>query len=127
MNVKKSIATLCLPEGSFIVVGSGIIGALKIRESNDIDIVVDRDVYDTFEDLGWGKGLWGDHVVYQKEPFEIGYDWYGENARDLLNRAQVVDGVPYLGLDEVYEWKKMKGREKDIRDLGLIDEYRATH
>lgn len=127
MNVKRLITTLGLPEGSFIVVGSGILGALKIRGSNDIDLVVDREVYDSFEDLGWGKGLWGDHVVYQKEPFDIGYDWYGESAEDLLKRAQVVDGVPYLSLNEVYEWKKTKGREKDIRDLALIEEYRSVH
>lgn len=125
MNVREQIASLGLPGGSYIVVGSGILGALHIRESNDIDLVVDKEVYDTFESLGWNTGLWGEHVVYQRDFFDIGYDWYGENAQDLLKRAQVVDGVPYLSLDEVYEWKKAKGREKDVRDLVLIDAYRV--
>ena len=101
MNIKEKIASLNLPSGSFIVVGSGILGALKIRESNDIDLVVNREVYSTFKDLGWDKGLWGDHVVYQHDIFEIGYDWYGESAEDLLHRAQVIDDIPYLSLDEV--------------------------
>jgi len=127
MNVAKKISELNLPESSYIVVGSGILGALGIRESSDIDLVVTQEVYDHFESLGWEKGLWGNKVVFQKDMFDIGLDWYGETAQEVLKRAQVVNGVPYLSLDEVYEWKKRNGREKDLRDLILIDEYRATH
>jgi hypothetical protein len=127
MNFKQKITELNLPEHSYIVVGSGILGALGIRESNDIDLVVDKEVYNNIEKLNWDKGLWGDHPVLQRDVFDIGHDWYGETAQDLLKRAQIIDGIPYLSLDEVYEWKKMKGREKDLHDVVLIDQYRAAH
>lgn len=124
MDFKEHIASLKLPKGSFIVVGSGILGALGIRESSDIDLVVDEVVFRNFKDLGWDTGLWGDKTVYQRGVFDIGNDWYGETAQDLLQRAQVIDDVPYLSLNEVYEWKKTKGREKDLRDIALIDDFR---
>ena len=127
MNFKQKIAELDLPKGSYIVVGSGILGALGIRESDDIDLVVSEAVFQNISRLGWKQGLWGENIVFQKDIFDIGNDWYGKKVADLLKHAQVVDDVPYLSLDDVYEWKKMKGREKDLRDLGLISEYRRTH
>jgi hypothetical protein len=127
MDFKQKIAELNLPEDSYVVVGSGILGALSIRASNDIDLVVIEDVYQDIKKLGWKQGLWGEDIVFQQDVFDIGNDWYGEKAADLLKHAQIIDTVPYLNLDDVYEWKKMKGREKDLRDLELIDEYRKTH
>lgn len=126
MDFKHEIEKLQLPEDSFVVVGSGILGVLGIRESNDIDLVVDKVVYDSFENRGWDKGSWSDQVVFRRGVFDIGYDWYGQSAKDLLFKAEVIDGVPYLSLDEVYEWKKLKGREKDLRDIELINRYRGA-
>jgi hypothetical protein len=124
MNVKEKIAELNLPQNSYIVVGSGVMGALGIRESNDIDMVVTKEAYNYVKSLGWETGAWGDTTVFQKDVFDIGDDWYGKTAEDLLEHAQVIDDVPYLSLDDVYEWKKQKGRDKDIHDLELIDAYR---
>ncbi len=126
MNIKQRIAELNLDKDSYIVVGSGILGALGIRESSDIDLVVTEDVYQRIKKLGWKKALWGDHIVFQQDVFDIGNDWYGERVEDLLKRAQVIDGVPYLSVDDVYEWKKKQGREKGLRDLTLIDDYRRS-
>ncbi len=127
MNIKQKIAELHLVEGSYVVVGSGILGALGIRESSDIDLVVTEDTYQSIKQLGWKQGLWGEHIVFQWDVFDIGNDWYGKKAEDLLKKAQIIDDVPYLSLDDVYDWKKMRGLEKDNRDLALIDEYRQTH
>jgi len=124
INFKQKIATLNLPKDSYIVVGSGILGALGIRESNDIDLVVIDDVYRMMSELGWEEGRWGDKVVYQQGVFDIGKDWYGQTTSDLLKNAQYVDDIPYLSLNDVYDWKKQRGQEKDIRDIELIDAYR---
>ncbi len=127
MNFKERIAELDLPKDSYVVVGSGILGALDIRASNDIDLVVTEEVYRYIKSLAWEQGFWSDKVVFKKDVFDIGNDWYGKSAEDLLEQAQIVDGIPYLSLDNVYEWKKTNAREKDLRDLKLIDEYRSTH
>ena len=123
MNFSQKIQHIGLPEGSYVVVGSGILNALGIRESNDIDLVVSGDVYNVLDAKGWEHGTWSDQEVLRYDVFEAGQYWYGKLVGDLLKTAQVVDGVAYLSLDDVYEWKKKLGRPKDIKDLALIDEF----
>lgn len=127
MNFKQKITKLRLPKNSYVVVGSGILDVLGIRKSDDIDLIVDKETYDGFEKLGWNKAGWSDQIVYRQDVFDIGYDWYGKTAQDLLQRAEIIDGIPYLSLDDVYNWKKTKNRDKDIRDLALIDKYKASN
>lgn len=124
MNFKERILELNLPNDSYVVVGSGILNALGIRESDDIDLVVTEQVYREIEARGWKRGLWGKEVVFQNDVFDIGNDWYGKTAEELLQHAQVIDEVPYLSLDDIYSWKKQRAQEKDIRDIQLIDNYR---
>lgn len=55
-------------------------------------------------------------------------DCAGEQAirssHDLIDTAEVIDGVPFTNLDEVILWKTAMGREKDLNDLELIANYR---
>jgi len=37
--------------------------------------------------------------------------------------AEVIDGLSFVLLEEVLKWKKLNGREKDLRDVELIMEY----
>lgn len=128
MNFSEEIATLGFPEGSYVVVGSGILNALGIRSSTDIDLIVTDEVFYSLADKpDWTQGRWGEKNVYQRGAFEVCNDWYGQNAVDLLKRARTIDDVPYLSLGDVYEWKKQNGREKDMQDVALIDEYRKKY
>jgi hypothetical protein len=126
MDVAAKIKELNLPNDSFIVVGSGILGALGIRESSDIDLIVSQQVYDLLENAGWDHDNWSDQTVLKKGVFDIGRDWYGKKVNQLLEDAQYVESIPYLSLDDVYEWKKRLGRPKDLADLILIDSYRNS-
>jgi hypothetical protein len=125
MNISQEIKNINLPQGSYVVVGSGILGALGIRQSNDIDLIVSREVYENLEAQGWSYDSWPDQQTLTKGLFEVGVHWYGKEVDELIKDAQYVEGIPYLGLDDTYEWKKKLGREKDLKDLELIDEYRA--
>ncbi len=55
-------------------------------------------------------------------------DWYpGEwDVSDIIAKAEIIDGLPFVTLDTVVKWKKLKGREKDIRDIELIEEFLKT-
>lgn len=74
MNFKQKIAELNLPTNSYVVVGSGILGALGIRESNDIDLVVTEEEYRNIERLGWERGTWGDDIVFKNGVFDSDLD-----------------------------------------------------
>lgn len=127
MNFKEGIAKLKLPSGGYVVVGSGILNALGIRNSHDIDLVVTEEVYRSIERLGWEQEIQGNRVLLKRDVFDIGRDWHGRSAKEILGHAQIIDGIPYLNLDDLYKWKKEKAREKDLRDVALIDAYRSTH
>jgi hypothetical protein len=126
MNISERLKELNLAENSFIVVGSGILNALSIRESSDIDLIVTEDVYARVEAEGWDHDTWTDQTVLNRDVFDLGRFWYGKYTKELLKDAQYVDGVPYLSLDDVYEWKKDMGREKDLGDLKLIESYKLA-
>lgn len=126
MNIVQKLGKLNLPINGYVVVGSGVLNASGIRESNDIDIIVSKSIYDKFEAEGWQQANWSDQIVLKKDVFDIGTNWYGLQVDQLLKNAQYVDGIPYLSLDGVYQWKKKLGREKDLADLKLIDEHRSS-
>lgn len=126
MDIKKNIEFYNLPKFDFVVVGSGILGALAIRESNDIDMIVNQEVYDEFAKQGWEHSVWGeDQVVLKNGPFDVGTNWMGESLDSLLSRATVIDDVAYYPLEELLAWKRERTRQKDINDVLLIERYLA--
>ena len=126
MDIRSKIASLGLPEGSFIVVGSGILQALHIRESNDIDIAVSQDIYDQLSQTpGWTKVQSLEQVVLKKDVFDICTSWSGRDVKTLLNAAVYIEDIPYLNLDDLRVWKAHMQRPKDLVDVELIDKYEA--
>lgn len=127
MNIAKKVQDLNLPENSFIVVGSGILSALGIRESQDIDLIVSVDVFDTLKKQGWDVGNWPDQVSLTKEVFDVGTQWSGLTVKELLVNATIIDDIPFLSLSDLRAWKLLKARPKDISDVALIDTYLKSH
>jgi hypothetical protein len=123
MNITQRVKELDLPKGSFVVVGSGILNALRIRDAGDIDLVVTDEVYKRFEREGWQQIEGADQILLKRDVYDVCKSWYGKAVDELINTAQSIDGIPYLSLEGVYAWKKSFGREKDLKDLVLIDEY----
>lgn len=127
------IKALGLPQGSFVVIGSGILAALGIRQTSDIDLAADGATYEmlaaesrewTEEDTGHGLRLMSSDGV-----IEVWRDWSPAPSGDwsveeLLRDAVVIDGVAFVSLERVRRWKLWRGREKDLRDVALIDAYR---
>ncbi len=131
VNRKDVIAktkSLNLPRGSYIVYGSAPFAVLGIREVNDIDLLVSDELYEKLKKDGWKKVIKGPN----DEPltFDI-YDahrtWkfsgYAPSLPELLSRSFEVEGVPFASLEDVQKWKADWGREKDLEDIILIDNY----
>jgi len=123
MNIKQKIQSLDLPENSFVVVGSGIMGALGIRESNDIDMIISQEVFDDLERKGWDHDNWPDQIVLKNDVFDLGVHWMNEKVEDLIKKATIIDDIPYLSLTDLLTWKIARSRPKDILDVQLINDY----
>lgn len=98
-----------------------------LRECNDVDVVVSEDVFYSYENNPeWtveiteagGRGL-------KKDRMELFKDWLpGEwNVDKLIDESEIIDGLPFVRLEEVLKWKKLMWREKDRQDIELINKF----
>ena len=51
----------------------------------------------------WGSGEW--------------------SVQELIRGAEIIDGLPFVRIEEVLKWKRLNGREKDLKDAELIGRY----
>ncbi len=118
-----------------MVLGSGILGALGIREIKDIDLLVSPKLFDELKFQGWVSV----QKEYQNRPREVLLNgdveafkefWLGEKDIDVLkmiSEAQIIEGFPFLPLDKLVEMKKAMARERDLKDIEFIQNYLAKN
>ncbi len=135
MNIFEETKKLNLITGEYIVLGSGILGALGIREIQDIDLLVTPKLFDELKQAGWKydevemEGRMRERLT--KDNAEAFKDfWYGEYTPDTMRMIREVDmikNVPFLPLTKLVEIKKIWNRPKDIQDIQLIEKYWEEH
>ncbi|MEH0530029.1 hypothetical protein QBA75_24160 [Streptomyces stelliscabiei] len=125
----RELLTLNLPTDDYVVAGSGPLLAYGLRQDvNDLDIVARADAWKIALSLAdatvppSGHGLM---VVLFDGDIEIFDRWLpgAPDADELINSAELVEGIPFCPLPQVLEWKTRSSREKDMRDIKLIMEY----
>lgn len=132
-----AVKALDLPAGSYLVVGGSCLDVRGIRKSNDIDIVVTPETFALLQSRGWEidtpfRQKWGRDRL-KHDCFEVYSDMIIESenrfvpAADLVRRAEMFDGVPFLSFDEFIFFKRENSREKDLADIALIEEYLRTN
>lgn len=127
------LRSLDLPLGDYAVFGSGPLLARGIIEhANDIDIIA--------RDAAWEQALEQGELNYLPEEdvtiasffgglVGVGVSWaYGEVAiDDLIDTAELYNGVPFVLLDHVITYKQIAGRDKDHAHLERIEQWQRTH
>ncbi len=105
--------------------------AAGIREANDIDLLVSEEIFQKLKETGWKELDKGPndvplvYGVFEAHEKSWSFSSHDPSLKELLATANVVDGVPFASLEEVRRWKVTSGREKDLVDIRLIDEYLA--
>jgi hypothetical protein len=135
MNKDQIIAKIKeqdFPDGTYVAFGSCPLAVAGIRPSEDIDLVVSPVLYTLLQQRGWRIKLdqAGVPMLYNDD-FEICKCWtvgtYRATFEDLKASAEVVEGIPFVKLSEVVNWKKTSDRPKDKEDIGLIKTYMHEH
>jgi len=124
--MQKKLQKLGLNPDNSIVIGSGILQALNIRKSNDIDLVVSSKDYTRLKKTG--KILKTDNIEIATIWQVSGKKYYFKN---LAENSTVINNVRYITLDFLYKTKKSwitngTARPKDLKDIKLIEKYFAT-
>jgi len=115
---------LYLPADDFAVFGSGPIAIRNLRENEDIDIIV-------------RPGLWNELIsvfpsVNEKliklnhiEIFKHWLPWFPD-VNELIDKADLINNIRFVRLENVLIWKKALKREKDLNDIFLLEDYLNT-
>jgi hypothetical protein len=126
----QKVKNLKLPKGKYALFGSAPMGIRKLRDCHDIDIIVVDDLWNEYRNKsGWeykinergGESLTNGDI-------EFWHDWlpWYQNVNELIYGAEMIDGLPFVQLKYVVEWKKAYGREKDFSDIKIIEEFLRT-
>lgn len=135
--MKNKLDELGLNQDNSCVIGSGILQALGIRESKDIDVVVSEEMFNTLKQSGkFTVGEAFGHEILRDDIFEIGAVWNVSGKpyklEDLKKESTIIDDVQYVSLEFLYQVKKSWAtlddpRQKDIDDVKLIEKYIQDH
>jgi len=125
-KVVAIVRALGLPPEQYVVVGGAALAARDLRNTDDIDLVVTRGLFAQLADSGWTgksrpngkpglrKGCVEAYLDVNTDGFERSTDW-------LIQHAEVVQGIPLVDLHTLCAWKRTYGREKDLKDVHLLE------
>ena len=119
----EALRALGLSEGQYLIWGSGPLAMRGLRLGRDVDLLVTRDVW---EKLAQKHEVGGEkkNVILLRE-VEVWGDCMNLTGRvdEMIEDCDWIEGFPFMKLGYVVEWKRWLGREKDLRDVALIEEH----
>ena len=128
MNIIERVKKLNFPFGEYVIIGGGVLDALGIRATNDVDAAVTQKLFKELRATGeWEEEAKHGKIFLKRSDVDINPDisWseYPTTNEEAISSAIVVDGIPFMNLEELKRFKLASGREKDITDIKLIEEY----
>ena len=103
--------------------------AHNLKEARDIDIVVAKDLFNGLKQ----SVQWESHTkpnggpALKKGAVEVFLDVnsgnHNPNTEDLINEAEIIDGVPFISLLELIKFKEQYNRPKDVEHIKIIKDY----
>ena len=118
----ERVKALPFPKEDYWVITGGAMVLYGLREkTHDIDLGCTSRLADALEKQGAQVSIRGDGTrkLVLEGDVEIMENW-------LYDRVEEIDGVPVISLAGLREMKLALGREKDLRDVALIDAFTAA-
>jgi hypothetical protein len=127
----KQLDKLNLPKEQYVIVGSGSLGARKIRESHDLDVLVTEELW---QNLRLKYALTKIKPVENIDIGDVQILGHGSMFRtteiasveEIIKTADIIYDHKFINLNLLKKFKLREGREKDLNDVRLIDKYLQT-
>lgn len=138
-NKKKfdAVRSLDLPLGQYAIISSGPMGIRNIREIGDIDIIVTDELwnvlskkYSVVEKDKVSKISFPDGIVEAFCQTSFSQTFQDETipkVADRIAEAEIIDGLPFDQIRHVLYFKRMMAREKDLKDILLIETWQRQN
>jgi hypothetical protein len=124
-----NLRRLNLPDGEYVIYGSGPLGVRGIRDVHDLDVVVTDDLYKKLLEKYPGKEINDGKKRFIKlgkiELIQASYSLIKDIKKAIAN-ADIIDGLKFVRLKDLLRWKRRMGRKKDFKDIKLIKDYIET-
>ena len=126
------VKSLNLPVGDFAIFGSGpLIVRGIIPASNDLDIICRGQAWERVKAIGVLEYLskYDVTVVTMCDGrLTFGTKWaIGEfDIDELIDGAEKIDGLPFVRLEHVTNYKEISKRPKDLRHIEALKAYQLT-
>lgn len=125
-----AVKELHLPEWEYAIFWSSFLVIRNIRESDDIDILVKKDLWNKlvkkYPNNITRLPISHDECIRLKDKWtEIVKDWihlYGQED-EMIDTADIINWLPFVKTEYFKERKSKMWREKDKKDLELLNEY----
>jgi len=121
----QRVKDLKLPKGKYALFGSAPMGIRRLKDCHDIDIIVTEDLWNEYRNnKNWKIKRFNDKNSYlENDGIELWKNWNpGKwSNKKLIKEAEIIDGLPFVKLERVLEWKKLNRREKDLKDIKIIE------
>ncbi len=130
----EGLDALEFPKDEYVIVGSGPLGIRGIREVHDLDIVVSdrlwKKLSEKYEILDGDPGTKKMYIPTSIEilggPSFIS-DGQTPTVEEMIKGAEFINGYPFMTLQYTIFFKLRRGREKDLRDLLLIEDWMGNN
>ena len=131
MDIFKKLKELNFPLGDYVLVGSGPLAARGIREANDLDIAVTTKLLQKLINSKKYKQVEKYSKLFlESENIDIitqlDWDAYPTSVEEAIRTADIINGFPFLNISETIKFKKALGREKDFRDIKMLEDYKKN-
>lgn len=105
-----------------------------IRKVNDLDIIVTPELYNHLKGEGWEEQQAHGFTMLVKDNANVSTvqdrptdGSYCPDRLQLIKDAVVINGVPFVRVEEVLACKKDYGRPKDLEDIKASEKYINDH
>lgn len=124
-TIIERVKALGFPLDHLVVIGSGLLDAYKLRPSEDVDLVVSDQLYETLKQSGeYDEVQKYDGHILTADKIEIMRSWLkNQTFMALVETSVTIDGVQFVNPEILLENKRIRGSEKDRRDVALLEEY----
>ena len=124
-DVIRIVNDLELPKDKFVVTSGSAMVLHGLREgTNDVDITVNKELFEYFEDKGY-------YVKYYKINenrtcvlIDLTYDVQIIRAEEIPSEyVTIIDGIPTQTVEHLLEFKLGLNRDKDQNDIKVLKKY----
>lgn len=116
-EIMAQLSTLPFDRSEYWVITGGAMVLYGLREkTHDIDLGCTTKLADELQAAGCAVQYKADgtrHITYNKD-VELLENW-------LFDKVEPVEGFPVISMQGLLQLKKQLGREKDLRDVALIE------